>query len=627
MEEENSFPNEHDTTPTDNLFTFNQNSQKFGVLSPQQFHKLQQILVTPVSIGGSDLQSPILTIKPFELIQKIKRILRKKGMPVRAVKMNGSTAGFILQDTTPVMKKCENAKIYEEYVYSPSDSHNILQESIFPDETADNSDSNSDSSTTPCSYLSESETDFASGTDTGSVNSDTENIAQKLSDIIIEDNNNNNNTTTPPQTMREFTPTDLDIIFEVDFNSHTDYHNVKDSVLQALYEFHPHRQNGMLSYTSLEAAYIPRKKIICPTEYNIDKWSFLSLHNSEGKNIDLKFISKIKRPYEFSVDSFHIYLDMPCDFLSDDYTPPSSDSDIESQHSIPYGLQVTVETKYLNLQEALYHLNNKIIETHKPEEIRGGGLLKYCYLLIHGFGTASIERQRSLERYMCSRFFIDFNIRSLDYEQKVLSYLAVHFPGAAYPQTADAYMEVVRVIGFLRTLQDVARRSAICLGKEDLHLALAIIDIIIGRYTQPQVMTYSYVPFFAIPPPQYLPKSNTLTEEKSEKSKVYVEDRKPFISRSHSFVEESKFYKTKHQEEKDSKSETRPTRTNEQKENVFPNTPPQLMYNFLPIFAFPNIRPIFYTPTLSLHKQFMYNTPTQQQQQQQQTFKSSNRTN
>ena len=623
MEGENPLSDEHDTTPTDNLFTFNERSQRYGVLSPLQFHKLQNILVTPVSIGGSDLQSPILVIKPYELIQKIKRILKVNGISVRAVKMNGSTAGFILQDSSPVAKKSENAKVYEEYEYSP-ESQNILQESIFPDETVDNSDSNSDSSTTPCSYLSESETDFASGTETGSVNSDTENVTQKLSDITIEENNNTNTNT---QTIREITPTDLDIIFEVDLNSHVDYQNVKNSVLQALYEFHPLRQNGSLSYTALEAAYIPRKKKIWQSQHNGDKWSFLSLHNPEGKNIDLKFISKIKRPYEFSLDSFHIFLDMPCDFLSDEYTPPSLDSDSDAAHSIPYEFQVTVETKYLNLQEALDHLNNKIIETNKPEEIRGGGLLKYCYLLIHGFSTATIERQRSLERYMCSRFFIDFYIRSPEYEQKIHSYLSVHFPGAACPQTADAYMEVLRVIGFLRTLQDVARRSAICLGKEDLHLALAIIDLIVNQYTQPQVMTYSYIPYFALPPQQYLPKSNNFPEEKSEKSKVYVEDRKPFIPKSHSFVEESKSYKLKSHEETESKIETKPNRINERqttlKENIFPSTPPQLFYNFLPIFAIPNMRPLFYTPTLPLQKHFMYNTQTQQQQQ---TFKSSKHT-
>lgn len=599
---------EHDTTPTNTSFTFQEQSQRFGVLTPNQFHKLQHILLNPVSIGGSDPQSPILKIKPYELIQKIKRILKQNGMPIRAVKMNGSTAGFVLQDANHA-KKCENTN--ETYEYA-SQSPTLLRDSII---TVDNCDSNSDSSTSPCSYLSESETDF----DSGSVNSDTENITQTLSELPLEDNNNNNNNSS--YTMRQFTPTDLDIIFEVDLNSHVDYQNVKYSVLQVLFEFYPVQLKNSLSFSALEAAYIPRKKKIW--QETGDKWSFLSLHNPEGKNIDLKFISRIKRPFEFSVDSFHIYLDVLCEYLSDEYSPSTLDP---TSTSIPYGMQVTVETKYLDLQEALNHLNNKIIETHKPEEIRGGGLLKYCYLLIHGFDTASSERQLSLEGYMCSRFFIDFRIRSPEYEQKILSYLSVHFPGAASPQTADAYLEVVRVINFLRTLQAVAKRSAICLGKEDLNIALTVIDLIINQYTQPQVMTYSYIPCFTIPQ-QYLPKSNAYSEQKSsaalEKSKVYVEDRKPFIPKSHTFVEESKSYKPKFHEESEPKTENKPRNIFEkrsQDENLF-QSPVPMFYNYLPFFTLQNMRPLFLTPN-QMQKAYLYN-PAQQLD----TFKSKLNTN
>ena len=602
---------EHDTTPTNTSLTFQEQSQRFGVLSPNQFHKLQHILLNPVSIGGSDPHSPILKIKPYELIQKIKRILKQNGMPIRAVKMNGSTAGFVLQDANHA-KKCENTD--ETYEYT-SQSTALFQDNII---TVDNCDSNSDSSTSPCSYLSESETDF------DSVNSDTENITQTLSELPLEDNNNSSNNSS--HTMRQFTPTDLDIIFEVELSSHVDFQNVKYSVLQVLFEFYPLQLKNSLSFSALEAAYIPRKKKIW--QETGDKWSFLSLHNPEGKNIDLKFISKIKRPFEFSVDSFHIYLDMLCEYLSDEYSPSTYDPTCTT---IPYGLQVTVETKYLDLQDALNHLNNKIIETHKPEEIRGGGLLKYCYLLIHGFDTASSERQYKLERYMCSRFFIDFHIRSPEYEQKILSYLSVHFPGAACPQTADAYLEVVRVINFLRILQTVARRSAICLGKEDLNIALTIIDLIVNHYTQPQMVTYSYIPCFTIPQ-QYLPKSNTYSEQKSpaslDKSKVYVEDRKPFTPKSHTFIEESKSYKPKFHEESEPKTENKPRnileRRSSQDENIFQNPVP-MFYNFLPFFTVSNMRPLFLTPPNQMQKAFLYNQT--QQQQHQDTFKCKQNTN
>ena len=37
-----------------------------------------------------------------------------------------------------------------------------------------------------------------------------------------------------------------------------------------------------------------------------DKWSLFSLGNNSAKIIELKFVSTMKRKYQFSVDSFHI---------------------------------------------------------------------------------------------------------------------------------------------------------------------------------------------------------------------------------------------------------------------------------------------------------------------------------
>uniref|UniRef100_A0A094ZWZ9 polynucleotide adenylyltransferase n=1 Tax=Schistosoma haematobium TaxID=6185 RepID=A0A094ZWZ9_SCHHA len=67
--------------------------------------------------------------------------------------------------------------------------------------------------------------------------------------------------------------------------------------------------------------------------------------------------------------------------------------------------------------EALKHLNNNIIVIYKPEEIYGGGLLKYCKLLINGYKPCKMIDIKLMEKYMCSRFFIDFsNILSQYYQ-------------------------------------------------------------------------------------------------------------------------------------------------------------------------------------------------------------------
>jgi len=40
-----------------------------------------------------------------------------------------------------------------------------------------------------------------------------------------------------------------------------------------------------------------------------DRWSLFSLHNDFGRSIELKFVDKMRRAFEFSVDSFQITLD------------------------------------------------------------------------------------------------------------------------------------------------------------------------------------------------------------------------------------------------------------------------------------------------------------------------------
>lgn len=64
-------------------------------------------------------------------------------------------------------------------------------------------------------------------------------------------------------------------------------------------------------------------------------------------------------------------------------------------------------------RELLYHLQaghlkEHLIDTIQPEEIRGGGLLKYARLLSSGYKPLYPTKLARMERYMCSRFFIDF---------------------------------------------------------------------------------------------------------------------------------------------------------------------------------------------------------------------------
>ncbi|KJH53310.1 hypothetical protein DICVIV_00433 [Dictyocaulus viviparus] len=139
-----------------------------------------------------------------------------------------------------------------------------------------------------------------------------------------------------------------------------------------------------------------------------DRWSLFSLHNDFGRCIELKFVDKMRRQFEFSVDSFQITLDS----LLDDFNAPEP--------------KVYIESMFGDVHQAMAHLHERLIDTRRPEEIRGGGLLKYCHLLTRGYKAARPSKCRQLERYMCSRFFIDFP-DVVSQEQKLRNYLDNHF--------------------------------------------------------------------------------------------------------------------------------------------------------------------------------------------------------
>jgi len=94
-----------------------------------------------------------------------------------------------------------------------------------------------------------------------------------------------------------------------------------------------------------------------------------------------------------------------------------------TQHFYP---TVVAESVYGSFDVAIDHLNRKLIATRNPEEIRGGGLLKYCNLVVRNFRPTDDIDVARLERYMCSRFFIDFP--DVDAQRvKLQHYLADHF--------------------------------------------------------------------------------------------------------------------------------------------------------------------------------------------------------
>lgn len=247
---------------------------------------------------------------------------------------------------------------------------------------------------------------------------------------------------------------DLDLIFGVDLSSARTYDRIKTAVLDSLLDFLPAgvSRTRMLS-CSLKEAYV--SKMVKVTEG--DRWSLISLGtNHRGKNVELKFVHNMRRQFEFSVDSFQIILDSLVLFYDCASTMPISES---------FYPTVVAESVYGDFRQAHYHLHHKMIATRNPEEIRGGGLLKYCNLLVKDYRPADPDQIKTFERYMCSRFFIDFP----DVGQQRLkldNYLWNHFVGADEALKYD----------YLMILYSVVDESTVCLMGHERRQTLSLIE-------------------------------------------------------------------------------------------------------------------------------------------------------
>ncbi|XP_007534069.1 terminal nucleotidyltransferase 5D [Erinaceus europaeus] len=245
---------------------------------------------------------------------------------------------------------------------------------------------------------------------------------------------------------------DLDVIFGVELPNDQDFQVVKDTVLVCLLDFLPKGvKKEKITLKTMKEAYVQKMVKVCNKH---DRWSLISLSNNSGKNVELKFVNSLRRQFEFSVDSFQIVLDPMLIFYSDNAKL--------TEESYPV---VVAESMYGNFQESMMHLKYKLISTRNPEEIRGGGLLKYSNLLVRDFKPACEAEIKTLERYMCSRFFIDFP-DVVEQQKKIESYLHNHFIG-----------EEKSKYDYLMTLRGVVNESTVCLMGHERTQTLNMITL------------------------------------------------------------------------------------------------------------------------------------------------------
>ncbi|KAM4879401.1 terminal nucleotidyltransferase 5D [Sylvia borin] len=247
---------------------------------------------------------------------------------------------------------------------------------------------------------------------------------------------------------------DLDIIFGVELPSELEFQVVKEAVLNCLLDFLPKCVNKQkITAQTMKDAYVQK---MVKVSTNHDRWSLISLSNNSGKNVELKFVSSLRRQFEFSVDSFQIILDSILAVYRASDQPLTQDC-----HPA-----IIAESMYGDFNQAMDHLKYRLISTRNPEEIRGGGLLKYSNLLVRDFKPADEAEIKSLERYMCSRFFIDFPDVA-EQQRKIESYLRNHFIG-----------EEKSKYDYLMTLRGVVNKSTVCLMGHERRQTLNMITIL-----------------------------------------------------------------------------------------------------------------------------------------------------
>lgn len=248
---------------------------------------------------------------------------------------------------------------------------------------------------------------------------------------------------------------DLDLIFAVEISSNRHFDRVKSAVLSTISDLLPDcSMRKRITPGSLREAYVGK---MVKVNNDGDRWSLISLGNSPGhKNVELKFVDTMRRQFEFSVDSFQIILDSLLLFYDCAELPISEN----------FYPTVVGESVYGDFHEALYHLQNKLISTRQPEEIRGGGLLKYCNLLVRNYIPVDSKQIKKLERYMCSRFFIDFP-DILQQRIKLEAYLRNHFWGIEEEPLQYHY---------LVHLHDVVENSTVCLMGHERRQTLNLIE-------------------------------------------------------------------------------------------------------------------------------------------------------
>ena len=406
-------------------------NENTDVLNWNQVKKLDELLTRSIEIHGRN-NMPTLDVTLKDFIRHIHRRLVEQRIKVRDVRINGGLASYILADD-------------HDYPYSDIDI--IFSCDLLNFESATTTGDSSNNLFRPinslCNFM-HVESSFSNCCDV---------IKQTVLDCLLDYmpvNFNKENLT--QQCIKESYVKKMAKIYQL---------NTANTPVGAASPAQAPSPSPNSS-NATESSSLPSSFTIESIESlkSSSRWSLISLFNDQGQNIELKFVDKMKRQFQFSVDSFQIQLSSILSYYD---CNPNGDAQMEMTEN--FYPSVLAESMYGNFNEALNHLNSKLIATTSPEEIRGGGLLKYCNLLIRDYKSLYDQtRMQQLEKYMCSRFFIDFSDIK-DQEFKLRSYLDSHF-----------YNDPQMCVKYLNKLYQVVNSSTVCLMGHERKQTLGLIE-------------------------------------------------------------------------------------------------------------------------------------------------------
>lgn len=298
---------------------------------------------------------------------------------------------------------------------------------------------------------------------------------------------------------------DLDILFNLTFEfdqRHRIFKQIRNQVclvlLDILVQECPQQLEKVLvrdnlshehASTHFPTAYFQKYIVVPPahdksaTEED-DCWSLICLRNLLGQNLEFKFVRcsegvSLKRHFEFSSDSFQIVVDdiylghmenvvkrrkrQPgAQTLKDaEISADSKDEEIDPEYQLNAELSyqwlpqnkdilfphVYVVCMYPDFDDALSHLKNRHVKIYRPEELRGGGLLKYAYLRQNDFRDNPNETAETL-RLAINAMVCRFLITSPDSQAQwhtISKYLETHYP-RQYPRNLDKRVNYLMIL-------------------------------------------------------------------------------------------------------------------------------------------------------------------------------------